>query len=100
MSIKLANTILVVVVFLVILLYQVLSQRSRTKHDYKNSLFWDINSLLMAANQQWVILGVTWYTTAMKGLLIGINVVGFICVAISMVTTLEYQLRNVPADKE
>ena len=44
MSIELANTILVVAVFVAILFCQAMSLRSKTKHNYKNSLFWDINS--------------------------------------------------------
>jgi len=96
MSIELANTILVVAVFVAILFCQVMSLRSKTKHNYKNSLFWDINSMLLAVNQEWIILDVTWYTTVMKGVLVGINGLGFICVVISVVTTIEYKLSDVP----
>lgn len=96
MSIELANTILVVAVFVAILLCQVISLYSKTKHNYKNSLFWDINSMLLAVNQEWVILDVTWYTTVIKGVLIGINGLGFICVVISAFTTIEYKLNESP----
>ena len=63
MSIELANTILVVAVFVAILICQVMSLRSKTKHNYKNSLFWDINSMLLSVNQEWIILDVDWYTS-------------------------------------
>lgn len=96
MSIELANTILVVAVFVAILFCQVKSLRNKTKHNYKNSLFWDINSMLLAVNQEWIILDVDWYTTVMKGVLVGINGLGFICVVISAVTTIEYKLSDVP----
>ena len=95
MSIELANTILVVDVFVAILFCQVMSQRSKTRHNYKNSLFWDISSLLLAVNQNWIILNVAWYTTAVKGVLVGIDILEFICVAISTVTTIEYRLTEV-----
>lgn len=96
MSIELANTILVVAVFLVILFCQVMCLRSKTKHNYKDSLFWDIDSMLLAVNQSWIIMNVAWYTAVMKGLLIGINVLGFICVLISVFTTIEYRLSEAP----
>lgn len=96
MSIELANTILVVAVFVAILFCQVMSLRSKTKHNYKNSLFWDINSMLLAVNQDWIILDVGWYTTVIKGVLVGINGLGFICVVISAVSTIEYKLTEVP----
>lgn len=96
MSIELANTILVVAIFVAILFCQVMSLRSKIKHNYKNSLFWDINSMLLAVNQEWIILDVTWYTTVMKGVLVGINGLGFICVVISVVTMIEYKLSDVP----
>lgn len=96
MSIELANTILVVGVFVVILFCQVMSLRSKTKHNYKNSLFWDINSLLLAVNQEWIILDVVWYTTVIKGVLVGITILGFICVVISAVSTIEHKLTEVP----
>lgn len=95
MSIELANTILVVDVFVAILFCQVMSQRSKTRHNYKNSLFWDINSLLLAVNQNWIILNVAWYTAAVKGVLVGIDILEFICVAISAVATIEYRLTEV-----
>jgi hypothetical protein len=96
MSIELANTILVVAVFVAMLFCQVMSLRSKTKHNYKNSLFWDINTMLLAVNQEWIILDVAWYTIVMKGVLVGINGLGFICVVISAVTTIEYKLSDVP----
>lgn len=96
MSIELANTILVVAVFVAILFCQVMSLRNKTKHNYKNTLFWDINSMLLAVNQEWIILDVDWYTTVIKGVLVGINGLGFICVVISAVTTIEYKLNDVP----
>ena len=95
MSIELKETILIVTVFVAVLLYQVMSLRSKTKRNYKDSLFWDICSMLLAANQQWLILDVAWYTTAVKGVLVGINLLGFICVAISALTTMEYRLTEV-----
>ena len=95
MSIELANTILVVGVFVAILFCQVMSLRSKTKHNYKNSLFWDINSMLLAINQEWIILDVDWYTTVIKGILVGITILGFICVVISAVGTIEYKLTEV-----
>lgn len=95
MSIELANTILVVAVFVAILFCQVMSQRSKTEHNYKNSLRCDISSMLLAINQNWNILDVDWYTTAVKSVLVGINLLGFICVAISTVTTIEYRLTEV-----
>ena len=95
MSIELANTILVAAVFVAILFCQVMSQRSKTRHNYKNSLFWDITSLLLAVNQNWIILNVAWYTAAVKGVLVGINLLGFICVAISAAATIEYRLTEV-----
>lgn len=95
MSIELANTILVVDVFVAILFCQVMSQRSKTRHNYKNSLFWDISSLLLAVNQNWIILNVAWYTAAVKGVLVGINLLEFICIAISAAATIEYRLTEV-----
>lgn len=96
MSIELANTILVVAVFVAILFCQVMSLRCKTKYNYKNSLFWDINSMLLAVNQEWIILDVAWYTIVWKGVLVGINGLGFICVVISAVTTIEYKLSESP----
>lgn len=96
MTPTLIDTIFVVAIFVAILFCQVMSLRSKTKHNYKNSLFWDINSLLFAVNQEWIILDVTWYTTVMKGVLVGINGLGFICVVISAVTTIEYKLSEAP----
>lgn len=96
MSVELTNTILIVAVFLAMLFCQVMCMRNKTKHNYKNSLFWDINSMLMAVNQLWIILDVAWYTTVEKGVLIGFNTIGFICVAISAVNTLDNQLEDVP----
>lgn len=95
MSIELANTILVVAVFVAILFCQVMSQRSKTGHNYKNSLCWDISSMLLAINQNWIILNVAWYTTVVKGVLVGINTLGFIGVAISAAATIEYRLTEV-----
>lgn len=95
MSIELANTILVVAVFVVILFCQVMSLRSKTGHNYKNSLCWDISSMLLAINQNWIILNAARYTVAVKGVLVGIDILGFICVAISAVTTIEYRLTEV-----
>lgn len=96
MTPTLIDTIFVVAVFIAILFCQVMSLRSKTKHNYKNSLFWDINAMLLAVNQEWIILGVAWYTTVIKGVLVGINGLGFICVMISAVTTIEYKLSDVP----
>ena len=95
MSIELANTILVVAVFVVILFCQVMSLCSKTGHNYKNSLCWDISSMLLVINQNWIILNVAWYTVAVKGVLVGIDILGFICIAISAVTTIEYRLTEV-----
>ena len=95
MSIELANTILVVAVFVVILFCQGMSLRSKTGHNYKNSLCWDISSMLLVINQNWIILNVAWYTVAVKGVLVGIDILGFICIAISAVTTIEYRLTEV-----
>ena len=95
MSIKLANTILVVAVFVAILFCQVMSLRSKIGHNYKNSLYWDISSMLLAINQNWIILNVDWYTTVVKGVLVGINLLGFICLAIFAVATVEYRLTEV-----
>lgn len=97
MSIELANTILVVGVFIVMLLSQVMCLRNKEKNNYKNSLFWDINTILLAVNQEWIIMDVAWYTTVEKGVLIGIDILGIICVIFSIVGTLEYRLREVPA---
>lgn len=96
MSIELANTIFIVAVFVAILFFQVMSLRNKTKHNYKNSLFWDIYSMLLAVNQEWIILDVAWYTLVWKGVLVGINGLGFICVVISAVTTIEYKLSEAP----
>lgn len=95
MSIELANTILVVAVFVAILFCQVMSLRSKTRHNYKNSLCWDISSMLLAINQNWIILNVAWYTVAVKGVLVGIDILGFIGVAISAAATVEYRLTEV-----
>ena len=95
MSIELKDTVLVVAVFVAVLFYQVMSQRSKTERNYRDSLFWDIVSMLLAANQQWLILDVAWYTAVEKGVLIGINILEFICVAISALTTIEYRLTEV-----
>ena len=95
MSIELANTILVVAVFVAILFCQVMSQRSKTGHNYKNSLCWDISSMLLAINQNWIILNVAWYTAVVKGVLVGINTLGFICIAITAAATMEYRLTEV-----
>ena len=95
MSIELANTILVVAVFVAMLFCQVMSLRSKTKHNYKNSLFWDINSMLLAINQEWIILDVDWYPIIIKGVLVGITILGFICVVISAVSTIENKLTEV-----
>ena len=96
MTPTLIDTIFVVAVFIAILFCQVMSLRSKTKHNYKNSLFWDINAMLLAVNQEWIILDVSWYTTVIKGVLVGINGLGFICVVISAVTTIEYKLSEAP----
>ena len=96
MTPTLIDTIFVVAVFVAILFCQIMSLRSKTKHDYKNSLFWDINAMLLAVNQEWIILDVAWYTTLIKGILVGITILGFICVVISAVTTIEYKLSDVP----
>jgi len=96
MSIELANTILIVGVFVAILFCQVMSLRSKTKHNYKNSLFWDINSMLLAINQEWIILDVDWYPIIIKGVLVGITILGFICVVISAVSTIENKLTEAP----
>lgn len=96
MSIELANTILVVGVFIGILFCQCMSLRCKTKQNFKNSVFWDVNALLLAVNQEWIILDVDWYTTVIKGVLVGINGLGFICVVISMVNSLDNHLKNVP----
>ena len=97
MSIELANTILVVGVFIAMLVCQIMCIRNKEKNNYKNSLFWDINMMLLAINQEWIILDVAWYTTVQKGVLIGINGLGFICTVFSVVGTIEYRLREVPA---
>ena len=95
MSIELANTILVVAVFVAILFCQVMSLRSKIGHNYKNSLCWDISSMLLAINQNWIILNAAWYTAAVKGVLVGINILGFICLAIFAAATVEYRLTEV-----
>lgn len=96
MTQALTDTILVVAVFIAILFCQVMSLRCKTKYNYKNSVFWDVNALLLAVNQEWIILGVDWYTTVIKGVLVGINGLGFICVVISMVNSLDNRLEDVP----
>ena len=95
MSIELKETVLVVAVFVAIMFCLVMSQRSKTKRNYKVSLFWDIGSMLLAVDQQWLILNVAWYTTVVKGMLVGINTLGFICIAITAVATMEYRLTEV-----
>lgn len=95
MSIELKETVLVVVVFVAVMFCQVMSQRSKTKRNYKDSLFWDICSMLLAIDQNWIILNVAWYTTVVKGMLVGINTLGFICIAITAVATMEYRLTEV-----
>lgn len=96
MTQALIDTIFVVAVFIAILFCQVMSVRNKTKHNYKNSLWWDIDSLLLAVNQEWIILHVTWYTVIIKGVLVGITILGAICVLISMVNSLDNRLENVP----
>lgn len=96
MSQALIDTIFVVAVFVAILFCQVMCLRCKTKQNYKDSMIWDIYTLLLGINQEWIILGVDWYTTVIKGVLIGINALGFICVAISMIKTLDNQLKEVP----
>lgn len=95
MSIELKETVLVVTVFAAIMFCLVMSQRSKTKRNYKVSLFWDIGSMLLAVDQQWLILNVAWYTTVVKGMLVSINTLGFICIAITAVATMEYRLTEV-----
>lgn len=95
MSIELANTILVAGVFIAMLFCQVMCLYNKEKNNYKNSMFWDINTMLMAINQEWIILDVARYTTVMKGVLIGIDILVFIYVIFSVVGTLEYRLREV-----
>lgn len=96
MSIELKETVLLVAVFAAIMFCLVMSQRSKTKRNYKVSLFCDIGSMLLAVDQQWLILNVAWYTTVVKGMLVGINTLGFICIAITAVaTTMEYRLTEV-----
>ena len=95
MSIELKDTVLVVAVFVAIMFCQVMSQRSKTKRNYKDSLFWDICSKLLAINQNWIILNVAWYTAVVKGVLVGINMLGFICIAITAAATMEYRLTEV-----
>lgn len=96
MSQALIDTILVVAVFVAILFCQIMSLRCKTKQNFKNSVFWDVHALLLAVNQEWIILDVDWYTTFIKGVLVGINGLGFICVVISMVNSLDNRLENVP----
>ena len=95
MSIELKDTVLVVAVFVAIMFCQVMSQRSKTRRNYKDSLFWDICSMLLTVDQQWLILNVAWYTTVVKGVLVGINTLGFICIAITAAATMEYRLTEV-----
>ena len=95
MSIELKETVLVVAVFAAVMFCLVMSQRSKTKRNYKVSLFWDIGSMLLAVDQQWLILNVAWYTTVVKGMLVSINTLGFICIAITAVATVEYRLTEV-----
>lgn len=96
MTQTLIDTIFVVAVFVAILFCQVMSLRCQTNQNYKNSMLWDVYSLLLAVNQEWIILGVDWYTTVIKSVLIGINALGFICVTISMVNTLDNRLKDIP----
>lgn len=95
MSIELKETVLVIAVFVAVMFCQVMSQRSKIGHNYKNSLCWDISSMLLAINQNWIILNVAWYTTVVKDMLVGINTLGFICIAITAVATMEYRLTEV-----
>lgn len=95
MSIELKETVLVVAVFAAIIFCLVMSQRSKTKRSYKDSLFWDICSMLLVIDQNWIILNVAWYTTVVKCVLIGINTLGFIFIAITAVATMEYRLTEV-----
>lgn len=95
MSIELKETVLVVAVFAAIIFCLVMSQRSKTKRSYKDSLFWDICSMLLVIDQNWIILNVAWYTTVVKGMLVGINTLGFIFIAITAVATMEYRLTEV-----
>lgn len=95
MTPTLIDTIFVVAVFVAIMFCQFMSHRNKTKHNYKNSLYWDINAMLLAVNQEWLIMDVSWYTTVMKGVLLGITSLGAIVVAISVVITLSDRLENV-----
>ena len=97
MTPTLIDTILVTGVFIVMLVCQIMCICCKEKNNYKNALFWDINTMLLAVNQEWIILDVTWYTTVIKGVLIGINGLGFICAVFSVVGTIEYRLKEVPA---
>ena len=90
------NTIFVVAIFVVMLFCEVMSLRCKTKQNYKDSVFWDVNTLLLAVNQEWIILYFTGYTAVMKGVLVGINGLGVICVVISMVNTVNNLLKDVP----
>lgn len=96
MTPTLIDTIFVVAIFVAIMFCQFMSHRNKAKHNYKNSLLWDINAMLLAVNQEWLILDVSWYTTVMKGVLLGINGLGAIVVAISVVNTLSDRLENIP----
>lgn len=96
MTQALANTIFVVAIFVAILFCQVMRLRCKTKQNYKDSVFWDVNTLMLAVNQEWIILYFTWYTAVMKGVLVGINALGAIGVVISMINTLNNRLKDVP----
>ncbi len=96
MTPTLIDTIFVVAMFVAIMFCQFMSHRNKTKHNYKNSLFWDINAMLLTVNQEWLILDVTWYTSVMKGVLLGINALIAIVVVISAVNTLSDRLEDVP----
>jgi F420-0:gamma-glutamyl ligase len=51
--------------------------------------------MLLAINQEWIILDVDWYPIIIKGVLVGITILGFICVVISAVSTIENKLTEV-----
>jgi len=94
MSIELANTISVTGIFIAMLFSQVMSLCNKEKNNYKNSLFCDINTILLAVNQEWIIMDVAWYTIVEKGVLIGIDILVIICVIFSTVSTIEYRLKE------
>ena len=96
MTPALIDTIFVVGIFIAIMFCQFMSQHNKTKHAYKNSLFWDINTMLLTVNQEWLILYITWYTTVIKGVLLGINGLIAICAVISAVYTIDVRLKEVP----